>query len=288
MFRKISLCLLLCATASLLFAGETAEIDTPLLDKASAVKYIENHAPVSWHNFNSGKQIRDMGRKLGDEIRYQEQVKQAASPYASGYPSYKYKAVRIYPGKHAGADVLYIGKYAKVDTFKNLIRVVSGYIEKAYGIPMEQADSIAKKVCYWNTNHYNDEAYFRTVFEVRIREVFSNRTSVIGLAKSYKNWPGKTRIVIPFTLIRESAPQASVPAVPEIQQPVPEPQTAQPPVVVQPELQPETDTAPEIPSSSETGSLPPVVLILLGILAAALIVLIIFIVRIVRDKKKHE
>lgn len=292
MLRKFLICLLYCATAGLLFPEETVKIDIALLDKAPIVKYTENRSPVSWNNFNSGKQIRDMGRKLGAEIRYQEQIKKAESPYTSGYPSYKYRAVRIYPDKRAGADVVYIGKYSKVDTFRNLTRIISGYIEEAYGIPMEKADSIAAKICYWNTNHYNDKNYFRVNFEVRIREVFNNRTSNIGLAKSYKNWPGKTRIVIPFKMIKEAVPEVAEPVQPKVEpppEPAKEPQPAViQPTVVQPNLQPETDTAPEQDTDTGITSLPLFVLVLIGIAAAALIVLIIFLIKILINKLRRQ
>ena len=164
-----------------------------------------------------------MGRRLGAEAKYQAEVNKSAFPFSSGQPDYKYKASRVFPGKKAGADVIYIGRLSKVCTFKNLNRVISGYIERAYGISMEQADQVALKVCYWNTNHYNDRAYFTKNFEHRVVEVFENRTKNIGLARSYKNWH-PARIVIPFVLVQEAAPQALEPVAPA---PEPEPEAGE-------------------------------------------------------------
>jgi len=284
MLKKLSLVVLLCAAMGTLFAAETstAEVDTSLLDKAKAEKYIDNKSPVSWRLFNTGKQIRDMGRKVGAEVRYQAEVNKTEFPFSSGYPAYKYKAARVFPGDKAGADILYIGRLSKVDTFKNLNRVVSGYIEAAYNIPMEKADIIAQKVCYWNTNHYNDRAYFTQNFQHRVVEVFSNRTKIIGLARSYKNWPGKTRIVIPFVLIKETVPEAVEPAAPA---PAPAPEPA-PVVTPQPEQAP-IDT-PDEPAKAGLFGLPLIALIIIGIIAVALIALIVFLIKYAVDKKRNN
>ena len=195
-------------SANLFAQNASATVDMDFLSKAKRETYIEDNSAVSRKDYNTGKQIRDMGRRLGAEVRYQSEVNKALYPFSSGYPDYKYKASRVYPGKKAGADVIYLGRLSRLGTFKNLNRVVSGYIEKAYGVSMEQADQIAMKVCYWNTNHYEDKAYFRSNFEPRVLEVFENRTKTIGLAPSYKNWPGNARIVIPFTIVKEIVPDA--------------------------------------------------------------------------------
>lgn len=283
MFRKAIFSLLLCAATGFLFAAEAAQIDTSILDKAYAETYIDDAAPVSWKNYNTGKQIRDMGRRLGAEIKYQEQVNHAESPYAGGSPDFKYKAVRVYPGTKAGADVIYVEKHAGVNTIRNMRRIVSGYIERAYDIPMDKADEIAGKVCYWNTNHYDDKAYFKANFQVRIREVFANKTSVIGLARSYKNWPGKTRIVIPFVLIKETVPDAVEPA-PQPEVTAPEPQAEAP--AAEPE---NTEVQPAAPETAGTkAGLPALTIALLIILVIAVIVLVIFFVKRAMDKKKED
>jgi hypothetical protein len=286
MIKKLIVSLLLCAATGLLFAAdaEKAQIDTSLLDKAYAETYINDKAAVSWKEYSTGKQIRDMGRRLGAEIKYQEQTNHSESPFAGGSPDFKYKAVRIYPGKKAGADVIYVNKNAKLSTIQNVRRVVSGYIERAYDIPMEQSDVIAKKVCYWNTNHYNDKAYFRDHFQVRVREVFSNRTPVIGLARSYKNWPGKTRIVIPFVLIKETVPDAVEPA-PQPAVTEPEPAPVQEPET--PAVQPEPTPEPE-PAQAKKAGMPLFSIILIIVLIAAVVVLAVLLAKHFMDKKKEE
>jgi hypothetical protein len=288
MIKKLIVFLLLCAATGLLFAADAgkAQIDTSLLDKAYAETYINDKAAVPWKEYSTGKQIRDMGRRLGAEIQFQEQTNHAASPFAGGSPDFKYKAVRIYPGTKAGADVIYVNKNAKLSSIQNLRRIVSGYIERAYGIPMEQADVTAKKVCYWNTNHYNDKAYFRSNFQVRVREVFSNRTSIIGLARSYKNWPGKTRIVIPFVLIKETVPDAVEPATqPEVTEPEPAPVQEMETPAVQPESEP-VPAQESVPAKK--AGMPLFSIILIIVLIAAVVVLAVLLAKYFMDKKKEE
>lgn len=216
-------CLLFLSSVFAFADDAAAAVDMDFLSKAKRETYIEDTSDVSWKNYNTGKQIRDMGRRLGAEVRFQAEENKSPYPFSSGYPDYKYKAARVFPGNKAGADVVYIGRRARVGTFKNLNRVLSGYIEKAYGVSMEQADQIALKVCYWNTNHYNDRAYFSTRFEHRVLEVFENRTKTLGLARSYKNWPGNARVVIPFTIVKEIVPEAVEPVAAE-----PEPEVEAP------------------------------------------------------------
>jgi hypothetical protein len=274
--------MLLCAVAGFYgFAADSVELDTSLLDKAYAETYIDNKSAVSWKDYDSGKQIRDMGRRLGSEIKYQEQVNKAVSPYASGFPALKYKVVRIYPGEKAGADVLYIAKNAEVNTIKNLRRIVSGYIEKAYDIPMDKADTIAIKVCYWNTNHYNDLAFFRSTFQGRVLDVFANRTKIMGLARSYKNWPGKTRLVIPFVLIKEVVPQAvePTPVAPAVSEEKPAVQE----VIPQPA---ESSPAPEQPAKNSHVS--PVSVILIILFFIAILILAVIVIKHFMAKKDED
>ena len=196
MIKKLFVIVSVLISATSLFA---VQIDTALLDTATRPDYIEDTSPVPKNEFNSAKQIRDMGRRLGGSIKRQDAQHKDGELYASGAPSKKYRALRV-PSSDSlpGADIIYIAPNAKVGTIKALAFIVSGYIEAAYGLPLSKADAVAQKVCWWNTNHYDDRNYFTKHFNSRLLESFSDETAVIGLADSYKNWAGHTRIVIPF------------------------------------------------------------------------------------------
>ena len=201
MLKKLSVIVSVLISAGSLFA---VQIDTALLDTAKRVDYIEDTSPVPKNEFNTAKQIRDMGRRLGGSIKRQDAQHKSGEHYASGAPSKKYRAHRV-PSSDSlpGADIIYIAPNAKVGTIKALAFILSGYIEAAYDLPLNEADTLAQKVCWWNTNHYDDRNYFTKHFNARILESFSDETAVIGLADSYKNWAGHARIVIPFEKIKD-------------------------------------------------------------------------------------
>ena len=202
MLKKLSVIVSVLISAGSLFA---VQIDTALLDTATRPDYIEDTSPVPKNEFNSAKQIRDMGRRLGSNIKRQDAQHKSGELYASGAPSKKYRARRV-PSSDSlpGADIIYIAPNAKVGTIKALAFIISGYIEAAYDLPLNEADTLAQKVCWWNTNHYDDRNYFTKHFNARILESFSDETAVIGLADSYKNWAGHARIVIPFEKIKDT------------------------------------------------------------------------------------
>ena len=202
MLKKLSVIVSVLISAGSLFA---VQIDTALLDTATRPDYIEDTSPVPKNEFNSAKQIRDMGRRLGGSIKRQDAQHKSGELYASGAPSKKYRAHRV-PSSDSlpGADIIYIAPNAKVGTIKALAFIISGYIEAAYDLPLNEADTLAQKVCWWNTNHYDDRNYFTKHFNARILESFSDETAVIGLADSYKNWGGHARIVIPFEKIKDT------------------------------------------------------------------------------------
>ena len=202
MLKKLSVIVSVLISAGSLFA---VQIDTALLDTATRPDYIEDTSPVPKNEFNSAKQIRDMGRRLGGSIKRQDAQHKSGELYASGAPSKKYRARRV-PSSDSlpGADIIYIAPNAKVGTIKALAFIISGYIEAAYDLPLNEADTLAQKVCWWNTNHYDDRNYFTKHFNARILESFSDETAVIGLADSYKNWAGHARIVIPFEKIKDT------------------------------------------------------------------------------------
>ena len=311
MYKKLTLVLPLVFFAGMLSA---VEIDTKLLDKAKKVRFIEDKTPVSRREYSTGKQIRDTGRMLGKEIRHQEKVQKKAVPYVTGAPSYKYKAMRIYSSDtKAGADVIFISKTAEVTTTKGLFRIVSGYIEAAYGIPMEQADKIAVKVCWWNNNHYDENDYFAENFNSAVLAAFSNETTAAGLAASYKYWPGKTRIIIPFLFVKQEVPAAVEPVPAAAEQPQAQSAEGQngtagiKPSEEQNEntgaklsgekinnqgtaVSAKTSEIAEATADSEAGKqeMPVNYSILFGILIAAAVLLVMLLIKVVHDMFKHS
>ena len=176
-------------------AQEKINIDTEYVAEAGSASYEEWTGGYSPEEINTASEIMDIGRRLGRGIKYQESVQNEPSPFNKGNPAYKYSAARIYGSTKRGADVILIGQTATVDTIKCLKLIIRGYLETAFGYGPEDSRRLAEKICYWNTNGFDDFSYFNSRFEGAVSSVFSGHFSHIGLSSSYKDWKGSILVI---------------------------------------------------------------------------------------------
>ncbi len=95
------------------------------------------------------------------------------------------------------ADIFIIDKSATVDDVKNIMRMVSGYLESAYGYPAADAAVLAKFVVYYNAAFRGDMKYIDSAYkQVVTRNVTAEN---VGIARVYSQWPGNTRMLIPLS-----------------------------------------------------------------------------------------
>ena len=106
-------------------------IDADFLSGNEQSTYTEWTGGYSPSEINTAVQIRDIGRRLANGIKYQETMQQDEHPFNKGNPAYKYSAARVYGGSKRGADVILIGETATVDTIKCLKMILQGYVENA-------------------------------------------------------------------------------------------------------------------------------------------------------------
>ena len=204
---------LLCLIAfGVVFFGASKEtgIDADVFKFDNIPSYEEWKGTYSPEEINTRIQIYDIGRRLGRGIAYQERVDNDPFPFVKGNPPYKYSSARIYGDQKRGADIIYIGKTATVDTIKCLRMIVSGYLQQAFAMDADTADSVALTAIYWNTSVYGKLDFFREVFDERVLEVYGDRTSEIGLSSNFRDWPGNTKIVIPHQFASPIAAAAPV------------------------------------------------------------------------------
>jgi hypothetical protein len=94
------------------------------------------------------------------------------------------------------ADIIVFEKKAGVDHINNVRRIIAGYVEGAFGAARADAELLAVFVTYYNA------VYRGKLDELGARysaAVMSNLTADnAGLALSYREWPGRTRILLPF------------------------------------------------------------------------------------------
>lgn len=177
-------------------AQEKIDIDTDFVADSNRTSYEEWTGGYSPEEINTASEIMDIGRRLGRGIKYQESVQNDPNPFNKGNPAYKYSAARVYGSEKRGADVILIGHTATVDTVKCLKLIIRGYLESAFAYNAEDSKRLAEKICYWNTNNFDNRAYFDSNFESAVLSVFDGRFEHVGLSSSYKEWKG-TVLVIP-------------------------------------------------------------------------------------------
>lgn len=95
------------------------------------------------------------------------------------------------------ADIVVIGSTAKVVHIKNIRRILSGYLQQRYKYSAEEARALAVFVTYYNGSYRGNLGYFRDRYKGEVLKHLSAANA--GLDRSYKGWPGKSRIVIPLS-----------------------------------------------------------------------------------------
>ena len=102
------------------------------------------------------------------------------------------------------ADIIVIGNSAKVAHIKNIRRILSGYLQERYKYSPEEARSLAVFITYYNGFYRKNLSYFKEHYKPEVLKHLSATNA--GLDRSYKGWPGKSRIVIPLS--EEAKPDA--------------------------------------------------------------------------------
>lgn len=143
---------------------------------------------------NTVQQIREIGSALGNQVK--------ANPSNTGMIG----AANRYAVIHAidpstkekfDADIFIIGRNATVDHITNLRRIISAYLESAYGYSTKDADTIATFVTVYNAVYRGNLDYFKSKYKDIVIKNLS--ASIVGLSTNYEDWPGKSQIVIPLS-----------------------------------------------------------------------------------------
>lgn len=137
--------------------------------------------------------IKAIGSGLGNQV-----AKDPSKP-ASTSKNSKYYVIHAVDPNETGkldADILYIGSDATVDHIKNLRRIISAYLSSAYGYSEADSDTLAVFITVYNAVYRNKIDTFKSKYK---NVVIENLTSSnCGLSVNYKDWPGKSEIVIPL------------------------------------------------------------------------------------------
>ncbi|MBP5603885.1 MAG: hypothetical protein J6X78_14280 [Treponema sp.] len=178
---------------SLLFtAGITAlEVNEPELKVAGneTIEFINYTGPHKV--IDSLAAIKAIGSDMGKTI-----VPEKASSVGNKNKYYIVHAVDATEKGKLDADILFIGADATVDHIINLRRIISAYLSSAYGYSEKDADTLAVFVTVYNAVYRGKYDIFQSKYKSVVMKNLSNDNC--GLAVNYKDWPGKSEIVIPL------------------------------------------------------------------------------------------
>ena len=94
------------------------------------------------------------------------------------------------------ADIILIGKDASVDHIDNLRRIIAAYLSSAYGYSEKDAETISVFITVYNAVYREKLSDFKEKYKNAVTENLSAENC--GLSVNYKDWPGKSQIVIPL------------------------------------------------------------------------------------------
>ncbi len=168
------------------------------IDSLQFENYSGPHAVI-----DSAAAIVNIGSELGREVALN------LDAFSTIRPGAKYSLIHAVDGEaleKLDADILVLNENAGVDHITNLRRILTGFLEAAYGYSRDDAQTISTFVTIYNAVYRNQIA----VFEKRYKDVVLENISEdkVGLSTNWADWAGKTQIVIPL-----NSPQGGISAV---------------------------------------------------------------------------
>lgn len=108
------------------------------------------------------------------------------------------KIQRILPGADGklGADILYLSETQSFDHVNSIARIIASYVEKSFQYKVGNAETLAQYILYYNATHRKDSKFFTKKYTEGV--ISATASDKLGIDTVYKNWPGKTQIIIPI------------------------------------------------------------------------------------------
>lgn len=180
--------------SALLIAGfvvglPALEIDEGELEtvEGADIEFENYEGPVE--QIDSREAIRGIGRTLGNDV-----ARRGSGDYAGRYRVQRVVGDETDP--RLAADIFELSDTARVDHIVNLRRIITGYLETAWAYDASDADLLARFVTIYNAVYRGSTELFTERYREAVADVLSPER--VGLATSYRRWPGMTQIVIPL------------------------------------------------------------------------------------------
>ena len=179
------------------FTLNALEVDRSELQSVSDTDIVFQNYTGPHSVINTAAQITAIGTGLAPQIRDNPE-KSLTSGSAQ-----RYQIIHAVDPNETGkldADIFIIGENAGVDHIRNVRRIIAGYLTEAYGYSQSDADTISVFITVYNAVYRGKIDVFRSKY----KKIVINNLSPdkCGLALDYREWPGKTQIVIPLNDVR--------------------------------------------------------------------------------------
>ncbi|GAB1456578.1 P83/100 family protein [Spirochaetota bacterium] len=189
MMKKIGVGFL--ALALLALSATALDVDSDEMSsvQGQSIEFINYEGPQAV--IETAESIRSIGQTLGAAVRSGVIRTGAVGRYSVIHA--------IDPSVDTGfdADIILIGEGARVDHIRNLRRIVSGYLQEAYGYSVKDADTLAIFITIYNAVYRGKLDYFQGKYKpIVMKELSANN---VGLSVRWDEWAGRSRIVAPLS-----------------------------------------------------------------------------------------
>lgn len=188
---RIAAAAALALSSAMLFAVEVdeRELETVSQDAVVFENYTGPHTVV-----NTASEIADIGNGLGRSVSADVNSAGAAGNSA------RYQIIHAIDPSEKGkldADIFIIGASSSIDHIRNVRRIIAAYLSTAYGYSSQDANTVATFVTVYNAVYRGNLGYFQSKYKKAVTDNLTQDKA--GIALSWRDWPGKTQIVIPLS-----------------------------------------------------------------------------------------
>lgn len=167
-----------------IFSQTTPKLNEEEVKKSKTVKFINRS------NKKASTEKADSDSNLGKRLA---ELSQKSRKWESGGVEME----RFLPGaEKSGGDLIFLTPSFPVGHINTLSRILTSYVEHAFSYPSDEAKTISFYILNYNAIHRSDINYLSSRYiPDLLKSVEKDR---IGLSKNYKEWSGKTQILIPL------------------------------------------------------------------------------------------
>jgi len=148
---------------------------------------------------DTAQAIRSIGVSLASSIK---RTVSGSSVVAGKYRVLHILGTDAETGK--AADIIELLPGAQVNHIDNVRRIIGAYLQAAYGYEQRDAATLAIFITVYNNVHRGNLEFFKGRYKASVQKELKAESAGIGI--SYKEWAGKTQLVIPLGLAIKDNP----------------------------------------------------------------------------------